>query len=311
MVLGALIFAQAVIYSWQKDRPYATVTPVLAAVFTAVLPFLDLYEMLYPTSPALYLFAGTLLSTFTLSVWHFVMMERTNKQLTTNLSNEVQRRTENLKKIVDERDRLLRYVSHDMKKPIASIKRFSGELLATETDVKKKQQLQVICNKIDGVEENLVELQKYARLNFSQEQPQPCDVYDVINKVFTELSPDCIANDIILHSNAQHVRAYLRFFTLEHVFKNLIFNAIEHANCRNVYLSAYRSNNRCVATVSDDGTGIEDVSTMFEAYATAGNEENLGLGLYICRELMRDMGGELTYSREDDKTVFTLTLPLT
>lgn len=311
IVLSALLLVQSYIYVWQNpNNIYSTVTPTIAGIFTAVLPFTSTYEMLYPTSPALYLFTIMIISIFALSVWHFFNIERTNNYLTENLSGEVLRRTENLKNIVDERDRLLRYLSHDMKKPIASIKRFACELLATETNENKKASLKVIYDKVYSVDKSLLELQKYSKLNYSPEQPQKYDVYDLLKETYNELYPDCKASDIILHRDSLHVLAYYRKITLGTVLKNLIFNSIEHANCQNVYLSAEKTNDQCVITVADDGVGVEDADKMFEAYASTGDEENLGLGLYICRELVRDMGGELTYTREKDQTVFSIALPL-
>lgn len=311
ILLGAVLLILALICSVRDpNHPYSTVIPVLGATLTAVTPFVQTYDLLLPSSPVTYLFAAALAATLILGIREYIKTERRVRYLEANLTSEVQRRTNNLKSIIDERDKLLRYVSHDIRKPVSSVKRFAGELMTTEKDENRKRQLQVICDKVTNVEQSLLELQKYSKLNFSPEQPHRCDVFDLLDAAYKQLSPDCAASDIILHPNSAHIQAYCREQTIAQVLNNLIFNCIDHANCRNVYLSATRSGSVCSICVTDDGVGAENSDTMFDAYTTKGSEENFGLGLYICRDLMRDMGGELDYSRKDDKTVFTLTLPL-
>lgn len=311
MLLGVALLVLSVIYCLRNKRhPYATVIPILGAVLTEITPFVQTYDLLLPSSPVTYIFAASIVATLILSVREYVKTERRARYLEANLTSEVQRRTGNLKSMIDERDRLLRYLSHDIKKPVSSIKRFAGELMATEKDENRKRQLQVICDKVNGVEQSLLEVQKYSKLNFSPEQPHRCDVFDLLRSIYQQLLPDCAASDIILHPNDTHVQAYCREQTIVHVINNLIFNCIDHADCHNVYLSATHTANACLICVTDDGVGVENSDAMFDAYSTSGSDDNLGLGLFICRDLMRDMGGELDYSRKDNKTVFTLTLPL-
>ena len=70
-----------------------------------------------------------------------------------------------------------------------------------------------------------------------------------------------------------------------------------------------------IVEVCDDGDGIpaELREKVFEPYQTAhraiGVTGSMGLGLTVSRELARLMGGDLTYLRRDNLTVFRLTLP--
>lgn len=47
----------------------------------------------------------------------FLRLEKRNRYLTENLQSEVAIQTRELKAVIEERDDLLRYVSHDMKSP--------------------------------------------------------------------------------------------------------------------------------------------------------------------------------------------------
>lgn len=51
----------------------------------------------------------------------FILLEQTNRYLMNNIQSEVKIQTKNLQTLIEEKDTLLRYVSHDMKKPIQGI----------------------------------------------------------------------------------------------------------------------------------------------------------------------------------------------
>lgn len=235
--------------------------------------------------------------------------EKSNVYLTNNLKTEVAHQTENLKSIIEERDKLLRYLSHDMKKPIASIKHFVTEIRKNEKDGENVKALDIIDGKLEGIQCDLAELQKYARTNFAAEQCTTVYTDEAICGVYERLSPDCDANGIHLLVSFPKIAVFAKKNILNSVLDNLVFNAIEHAKCSNITITAIKSSGLCKITVSDDGSGVENERDIFLPYRSEnGDSENLGLGLYICRQHLISMGGDLTYSRENDKTVFTVVL---
>ena len=68
--------------------------------------------------------------------------------------------------------------------------------------------------------------------------------------------------------------------------------------------------------VLDDGPGLssEAVDKVFERYESAspqpGLTEPLGIGLGVCRDLARLMGGDITFVRNGRFSVFELSLPV-
>lgn len=69
----------------------------------------------------------------------FLRLEKRNRYLTENLQSEVAIQTRELKAVIEERDDLLRYVSHDMKKPAVSIGRYIAVLQEREKDEELKK----------------------------------------------------------------------------------------------------------------------------------------------------------------------------
>ena len=300
-------------YSAFKERCGAldVVLPVLAAEASVVIPFIPLWTLTTYTMPVIYFFYLILIVTIAVFFKEFVTAERTSQYLTNNLHDEVARRTADLRAVIEERDKILRYISHDMRKPIVSVEHYISELGAAERDPVRKRTFETVQNKIDSVDKSLVELQKYAKLNFSPEEARANDIAPILRSVYDALSPDCEANNVLLHLQTSENIVYCRKNTLVAVLNNLIFNALEHAECENIYLASTRSRKRCRITVSDDGKGLtSDDSDIFAPYETKGQVGgNLGLGLYICRDLVHGMGGELSYSRKNGRTIFCIILP--
>lgn len=102
------------------------------------------------------------------------------------------------------------------------------------------------------------------------------------------------------------------------VVANLVDNALKYAPPDTaVDLSLSREQGHAVVTVRDRGPGVpvEEIDKVFEKYYRAANEQTAsgsGLGLYVCREIVRHHGGDIALLAADDGvgTVARLRLPL-
>jgi signal transduction histidine kinase len=98
------------------------------------------------------------------------------------------------------------------------------------------------------------------------------------------------------------------------IVRNLLTNARRHGG-PNVEVEIMSVHDRAILRVIDDGPGVDPgrLDTLFEPYE-AGNQEksqpdSIGLGLYVSRRLATLMGGDLRYTRNGDRTVFSLAIP--
>ncbi len=108
---------------------------------------------------------------------------------------------------------------------------------------------------------------------------------------------------------------------LEEVVRNLLSNAVKYSpDGGDVRLSlALRAKDkRAVLSVSDNGAGIpsDQLERVFEGFYRATNLSGrdpggLGLGLYICRDIVQRHGGRIWgESKEGEGTTFHVELPL-
>ncbi len=103
-------------------------------------------------------------------------------------------------------------------------------------------------------------------------------------------------------------RSYAKPKGLESALVNIIMNAVEHADCTTITVSAAYVKNKAVLAVADDGKGVAAGDDVFKPYVTESAEETGGLGLYICKSVAEAMNGTLAFERTDGKTVFRIEL---
>jgi signal transduction histidine kinase len=95
------------------------------------------------------------------------------------------------------------------------------------------------------------------------------------------------------------------------VIRNLVVNAARYGGPK-VELSAGTNGSMAWLDVTDDGKGVapEREQALFRPFAAHDRRaDSHGLGLALSRQLAVLMGGDLTYTRSNGRTVFRFTLP--
>jgi signal transduction histidine kinase len=108
---------------------------------------------------------------------------------------------------------------------------------------------------------------------------------------------------------------------LQQVLLNLMLNAraavLAREGARRIEISARGFDDAVVIAVSDTGIGIktEDLERVFQPFFTTkaggnGGCEGNGLGLTVCREIVQEMGGQISVqSAPGAGATFTVYLP--
>jgi len=103
---------------------------------------------------------------------------------------------------------------------------------------------------------------------------------------------------------------------IRQVLFNLLANSIDAIKqSGTIHLSvedATRNDmNGCVVEVSDNGEGIpkENLDKIFQPFFTTKKDVGTGLGLWVCREIIRKHGGSIHVQSEKGTTKFTVFLP--
>jgi len=231
---------------------------------------------------------------------------------------KLKKQNRELKKLNTELDSFVYSASHDLKAPLSSVKGLinlaknedNKEQLATYLDLVDKS-----INKLDDFIKDIVDLSRNARQDIQAEY---------IN--FQELINDTLDNYQYLE-NFDKIRKLIEieektdFYSdkrrIKVIFNNLISNAIRYFNPfiddPRVEINVKVDNEKAVLKISDNGLGIEPqyLEKIFEMFFRASNNsKGTGIGLYIVKETIQKVNGEIKVSSEVEKgTTFSVILP--
>lgn len=315
IVLSGLCIAAVLFFTFRdiaQGKPLGLrLNGVIAAVL-AVTTWLSAQPFPFTAlAPAFWLCLLMTAVTVVLGFREFITAEIHNRYLTTNLETEVAKQTQDLQAVLSERDKILLYVSHDMKKTVMAMNGALTDLRQSLTEPELLPKVDCLLQKNAELKKDFADLGKYGRRNFVAEQSEVLDLCGIVRKVTEELRPDCEANGIVLTvTTPDTLSVYAKKTALESVLLNLILNAIEHSSCTQLEVTVTKRKGECLLRVIDNGTGIATDKDIFEPFvSTAPSENNTGLGLFLARSAIGSMHGELTCERKDGLTVFSATLP--
>jgi two-component system sensor histidine kinase KdpD len=223
------------------------------------------------------------------------------------------------------RGNLLRAVSHDLRTPLTSILGTTSALIENGDKISVEQQRRLLQESHDEAEwlirivENLLSVTRMnggkAKINKVPEAVEEI-VGEAVRK-FKKRFPDA---GISVSVPDELLLVPMDAILIEQVVINLLENAVIHGKNKNgIAVSVIKKNDMAMFTVSDQGVGIseEAFKHLFDGYLSGKEEDdsdskrNMGIGLSVCRSIVKVHGGELTAKNQDNGGAkFSFNLPL-
>ena len=216
---------------------------------------------------------------------------------------------------VASKDQLIRTVSHELRTPLTAILGYA-ELLG-ETQDRSPEREEMISTILrqgrdlsDIVEDLLTRAQSVAKT--LSVVTVPVQLVANVNQVLESWNPEERLRVTFAGIPTAAVGDPAR---VRQIVRNLLSNAFRYGGGA-IEVAVGSGPDAVWLTVSDEGGGIpehERERVFLPYHRVAGGPRapgGLGLGLAISRELARLMGGELTYRRVQNRSVFELVLPV-
>jgi signal transduction histidine kinase len=217
---------------------------------------------------------------------------------------------------------LLHHMSHEVRTPLTAIMGFLYIFSKSELTPKQSEMIESIKLSSDMMLRTLNDTLDAAKMEHSE--------LTINSEPF---NPDYILSSVIesMGFSAEKKKLYLKYnfkgnknaivlgdsFRLKQIVVNLLSNAIKFTQEGGITVNAQLITNdtRLLVEVTDTGPGIsqEQQSGLFSKfYQTSSSKEQVGtgLGLFICKQLIKLQKGKITVKSEEGKgTTFTLLIP--
>ena len=224
-------------------------------------------------------------------------------------------------RIMQQRERLLLTITHDIKAPAASIAGFI-DLLSEYVDQPKAVGY---LQNISGSAKHLLQLVS-ALLDYHKLESGKAERHEVsfapavlISECVAQMQPLAMEKKLKLATDVQVTESMLcrsDAFRIKQIVNNLVGNAIKYTDKGEVRVGVSIANRQLSISVKDTGCGMtpDELQTVFNAFTRlpgAQGKEGVGLGLTITREIVTLLGGEINVQSTKGKgSTFTVSLPV-
>ena len=215
-----------------------------------------------------------------------------------------------------EKKTMLLSLSHDIKTPLSAIQLYSKALSEGiyDTEEKKQEALLGIQNKTEEIKGYVDEIYKLSREDFMEFNVNVGEVYlkdvmegieayyrDKLSVLHTELIVDDFDN-VLLSCDKERLIECLQ---------NLMENAIKYGDGKLIRISFSEEEDCRLITVANSGCTLEEseLNNIFDSFYRGSNVKNAqgnGLGLYIVKQLMKLMDGDVFAMMEEGEFKVTL-----
>ena len=224
-------------------------------------------------------------------------------------------------RIMQQRERLLLTITHDIKAPAASIAGFI-DLLSEYVDQPKAVGY---LQNISGSAKHLLQLVS-ALLDYHKLESGKAERHEVsfapaalISECVAQMQPQAMEKKLTLATDVQVTESMLcrsDAFRIKQIVNNLVGNAIKYTDKGEVRVGVNIANRQLSISVKDTGCGMtpDELQTVFNAFTrlpSAQGKEGVGLGLTITREIVTLLGGEINVQSAKGKgSTFKVCLPV-
>ncbi len=247
----------------------------------------------------------------------------TNNELLRKQKGTIEKQAEDLEKLLDEKDQIIRIMAHDLKNPLSNISSLS-ELLKEMKDYEEQKEIIGMIEQVTGKAQNLIAkvldmavLEQGGIVIHKEELDLVAIVRDAVEELRELGKRKEISISIDTEVQSCTLRSDKTYLLL--VFENLISNALKFSNRgTQVKVLVDRTEDYVKASVIDEGPGVkpEEEHLLFQKFSllsarpTAG-ENSTGIGLSLVKTYVEKLDGKIWYDGKYGKgAAFVVMLPL-
>lgn len=242
-----------------------------------------------------------------------------NHALTHHLEEQVQKRTEEVNQLLEERKAFFSDMAHDLKAPVFATQSFIHAIRRSGVGV--DTELQGYLDQAEAKQQEMARrlqgLSAINELDKIEGERVRISIREMLSEIYATYRGEAEVRSVYLIVEQPNQDAFLSAQPekLDILFENLIYNALKATPPNgSITVSARIEDEKICVIVEDTGCGIpeEELPFIFRRFyvGTANRETGTGLGLYIVHGIVTELGGTIAVQSAVGKgTKFIMEFP--
>ena len=300
---------------WWEHRWLSFLSVIIYSIGAAVLAFgVERFDWI----GIIIFFLPILLSAFALRIY----IHRIQAHMD-SLESIVAERTQELAKLIKDKDTFLAVLSHDMKSPLTAINIYASLIRKNPQMASEKPELvdAILRSQkaLTEIVDNILDFEKMQTEGSVLMEKENLDLVDLVKTTVASLRAQVEEKEIDLRFEAGKEPLFITVDgdQIKRVIQNLVSNAIKYTpNTGHIFIRTYAEENFLVTEVEDDGYGIpdEELPFIFDRYHRVAEHKDVaagtGLGLAIVKAIVEAHDGVVSVThREGGGSIFQFGLP--
>jgi signal transduction histidine kinase len=251
---------------------------------------------------------------------YFYRRIKANNQLLQEKNIQINEQKNALQTLNHVKDRLFSIISHDVRNPLVTLRSYltlsnNPSLTEEKKEQFKNQTFQAVTQTTNMLDNLLV----WANMQIKNTSPAITSVSyeDVVLNTVADVNTQALQKQISIIPNIELINGIGNEQILSIVLRNLLTNAVKYSNAGGtIHVHVYKKDDFALIAVKDNGIGmgreqLQQLQTN-EVETTSGTagEKGSGLGIFLIKELLQKINGELLVESETGKgSCFTIKLP--
>jgi len=212
-----------------------------------------------------------------------------------------------LEELNREKTRLFSMISHDLRTPLNSIQGYLELLSMGSLPAPEKEKIEIeLLNHTRQTQDMLFNLLSWSKSQMSGSSTylQPLNFFSTVSGTLDMMTTVANKKGITLTNEIDpHVQIKADADMLQLVVRNLVHNAIKFTGNEGlIMIKTQAGDNECLISIKDNGIGIplekqHDIfSLKIRSAQGTGKERGIGLGLFLCRQLIELQDGRIWFN---------------
>jgi signal transduction histidine kinase len=201
---------------------------------------------------------------------------------------------------------------HEFRNPLTAV---MGFIKLMENEYPNIKYLDIISHELDQLNYRISQFLHVSRKEVIARNIEEFSLIGLMDDLVQFLYPSIVDNDVEIIKNIDPtIRISGNRDEFRQVFLNIIINSIDALQLvkqeRQIAINGRVVDGKIEILLSNNGPVIDKdkIATIFEPFFTT-KELGTGIGLYVCKKLIANHGGEIDCTSDEKSTTFSITVP--